>query len=431
MHMLYGDIDENRYDFSTIYALQNEPEINSLEINGITVNGSSIGDVFVVSKDTPKNIKPTILELSNVEQLKGIGNIPSVKNISNKNLEVKMCFSEEVDKKSVEDNFRIQSQMTNYLGISENIDNKNSNLRFEWYKKELSGNLNYIKLFDPTFDSIPCVKATYNESLKANLTGEELKYLIDFKAPFQDLEGNKAIDRRYFRFSPSQINDFAVFSVQNNDNLSPIIENIEAINRDTSNDIIKIFFNQKLKKYLKDSLPLLLKSNNNLKDDNYYRDYTLNKEKDNSTILGYLNNGTFYGVYMIGKIEANDIDKTNKIKSLGTNENFDTEPKKVYTNPMIKNVSVNDDVVILEFDSKAFSKDDAIILSLGKNINGRYIKNNEKQNQTLSVFDWERINYYKFIDFSLPQFSMENHEIKPNSIITSDPLQVSTFAKEN
>ncbi|MFN8576267.1 MAG: hypothetical protein U0354_05375 [Candidatus Sericytochromatia bacterium] len=39
--------------------------------------------------------------------------------------------------------------------------------------------------------------------------------MIDFKATFQDLEANKVINRRAFRFSPSQINDFAILSVMN------------------------------------------------------------------------------------------------------------------------------------------------------------------------------------------------------------------------
>ncbi|MFN8577715.1 MAG: hypothetical protein U0354_12735 [Candidatus Sericytochromatia bacterium] len=209
----------NKYDFSTIYGLQNEPEINYLEVNGNKIMTSSNGDVFMTSRNNPKNIKPTIEELSTIEQIKDVGNKPQIaippyirnsNNVPNQKLEVKMCFSEEVNKQSVEDNFRIQSQNNiNGFPESELIDKNNSNLKFEWYKKKFSESIpEYL-------EETPCVKLSSDSYLKTNLKGEEARYLIDFKAPFQDLEGNKAIDRRYFRFSPSQINDFAVFSVMN------------------------------------------------------------------------------------------------------------------------------------------------------------------------------------------------------------------------
>jgi hypothetical protein len=66
---LQGDPLANVFDFSTIYAVQDEPEVTMLKINGRQANGSSNGDVFTTAANAPKNLKPTPTQLDNGAQI--------------------------------------------------------------------------------------------------------------------------------------------------------------------------------------------------------------------------------------------------------------------------------------------------------------------------------------------------------------------------
>lgn len=193
---LYGDPLANVFDFNGVYAIQDEPEITQVKVNGKIIESSSLGDEFI--NNQPLNSKPTIDNLKLNSQIKNVGNIPLLTAVDNSRLQVELTFSEPVRNDDIKNFFRITSELL--IGDKHNnyiIDSNSETARFVWSADEKTV-IFYLEKHLPT------------------KSDGEAKYMIDFSQAFRDKTDKSGTDRRYFRFSDTQINDFAVFSVKSN-----------------------------------------------------------------------------------------------------------------------------------------------------------------------------------------------------------------------
>ena len=166
-----GDPDANKYDFggtsfnSAQFFLQDEPEITNIKINGITATNS--GTIGILN---PEGTAYFPTETTSV----------SLNNVDNSKFEIEMNFSEPVDKKSVQSNFRVYSEIT-------------------------PGPTNFIRTdFAPSFtldgnsgtftwsndDKTVLFKAT--NPLPSLDTGTPLRYKLTFVSQFSDKSGKLA-----------------------------------------------------------------------------------------------------------------------------------------------------------------------------------------------------------------------------------------------
>ncbi|MFN8578594.1 MAG: carboxypeptidase-like regulatory domain-containing protein [Candidatus Sericytochromatia bacterium] len=387
---LQGDPMVNIFDFSTIYSIQDEPEITMLKVNGRQVNGSSNGDVFLMSSNLPKLTKPTPDQMDNGSQIVGIGNVPSMTGVNSNTLEIEMTFSEPVNIDDVRSNFRIISQS--------GFDNKTKNFIINSNTPDSQ--------FDISADQ-KVVTFKTNKAILANKGGDEARYIIDFAQPFKDKTGKLAIDRRYFRFSPSQMNDFAVFSVKN-DEVAPKLLGITAKDGvNGENDKLELRYSEPMELISQSSYSAGLADPmepTNLSRQVWYRDANNLKANtnpipntttdNNATLFGFLNNSDtdtnqFRASYMIGRILASEISSTttNTVKAsiLGNKDrNTNLVPIKANSsNTLIKSSKIQGNIVTLEFDNTAFDKDDRVIVSVANRITGNFVD----RNRTPSVND--------------------------------------------
>lgn len=188
---LNGDPTANVVDFSGVNAIQDEPEITNLKVNGQDVLGAVSGDSFVDNS-------PTVRKYNDISQITSSIYNPLLTGVDSDSLTVDMTFSEPVRHDDVENYFRIQSQI-----LEENnnkpiiIDQNSPEATFTWSS-------------DDKFVSFKT-----NKPVLTNKEGNEARYAIDFTQAFRDKTDKAAKPKRYFRFSQTQINDFAVFSVKN------------------------------------------------------------------------------------------------------------------------------------------------------------------------------------------------------------------------
>ncbi|MFN8577580.1 MAG: hypothetical protein U0354_12045 [Candidatus Sericytochromatia bacterium] len=387
---LQGDPTANVFDFSTIYAIQDEPEITMLKVNGRQVNGSSNGDVFLTASNAPKLTKPTPAQMDNGSQLTGIGNVPSLTGVNSNTMEVEMTFSEPVKVSDVQNYFRITSQS--------GFDNRTTNFTVD-------ANYSGVEFAVSADEKVITFKT--NKALLANKGGDEARYLIDFSQAFRDKTDKAAIDRRYFRFSPSQINDFAVFSLKN-DEVAPKLLGITARDGGSSNDTIELRYSEPMELINQASYSAGLSdplAPSNLSRQLWYRDANTvmantapiaNTTSDNNaTLVGFLNNSDsdptqFRASYMIGRILSSEISSTTsstvKTSILGAiTRTPNTTPVKGNTtsNDLLRNARITNSNVLLEFSPTAFDRDDRVVVSVANRITGNFVD----RNRTPSVND--------------------------------------------
>lgn len=391
---LQGDPLANVFDFSTIYAIQDEPEITSLKINGKQVNGSSNGDVFTTAANAPKNTKPTPAQLDNGAQLTAIGNVPSLTGVNSDKLEIEMTFSEPIKVSDVQNYFRVTSQSG-----------------FDSRTTSFSVDANYSGVEFAVSADEKMVTFKTSKAVLSNKGGDEARYLVDFSQAFRDKTDKAAIDRRYFRFSPSQINDFSVFSVKN-DEVAPKLLGITATDGGSSNDTILLRYSESMELINQSSYAAGLSdplAPSSLGRQLWYRDANTmmatmapvaNSTADNNaTLVGFLNNSDsdptqFRASYMIGRILSSEISNAagTSVKSsiLGSmTRTPSTSPVKGNTsaNDLLRNAKVTGSNVLLEFSPTAFDRDDRVIVSVGNRITGNFVDRNRTPslNDDLSV----------------------------------------------
>ncbi|MFN8576610.1 MAG: carboxypeptidase-like regulatory domain-containing protein [Candidatus Sericytochromatia bacterium] len=393
--VLTGDVSVNEYNFNKIYAIQDEPEITMLKVNGRQVTSSSNGDAFLTTSNSPKYMKPTPTQMDIGTQITDIGNVPSLTGVNSNAMEIEMTFSESIKVSDVLSYFRLVSQS--------GFDNRPTNFTVD-------GNYSGVE-FVVSADEKTIIFKT-NKALLTNKGGDEARYLIDFSQAFRDKTDKAAIDRRYFRFSPSQINDFAVFSLRN-DETAPKLLGITARDGGSANDTIELRYSEPMElinlagytSALADPL-----APSNLSRQLWYRDANTvmansapvaNSTADNNaTLVGFLYNSDidpaqFRASYMIGRILSSEISSTttNTLKTsiLGSvTRTPKTTPVKGNTtaNDLLRNSRVTGSNVLLEFSPTAFDRDDRVIVSVGKGIEGNFID----RNRTPSINDDLRVN---------------------------------------
>ena len=391
---LQGDPTANVFDFSTIYAIQDEPEVTMLKINGRQVNGSSNGDVFTSAANAPKNSKPTPGQLDNGAQITNVGNVPSLTGVNSNTLEVEMTFSEPVKVDDVRNYFRVTSQS--------GFDNRSTSF-------SVDANYSGVEFIVSADEKTITFKT--NKAILANKGGDEARYLVDFSQAFRDKTDKAAIDRRYFRFSPSQINDFSVFSVKN-DEEAPKLLGIVARDGGSANDTIELRYSEPMELINQSSYAAGLSdplSSSNLSRQLWYRDANTSMASatpvanvtsdNNATLVGFLNNSDtdpaqFRASYMIGRILSSEISNQTgtsvKTSILGSmTRTPSTTPIKGNTtaNDLLRNARVTGSNVLLEFSPTAFDRDDRVVVSVGNRITGNFVDRNRTPslNDDLSV----------------------------------------------
>ncbi|MEK7432741.1 MAG: carboxypeptidase-like regulatory domain-containing protein, partial [Cyanobacteriota bacterium] len=287
-----GDPNANIFDFGSgnrvsatdpnnLYSIQDEPEIKILKINGRTVTDSDGASTLNPNPRKPEGLNPNLTGLSS------------------DSLTVEMTFSEAVRRDDVENYFRVLSQANfNNRRSSFIIDKNNSALSFSW----------------STDDTLVTIKTS--NAILANKLGDEARYMLDFTSAFRDKTDKGSKVNRYFRFSPSKINDFTVFSVKNQD-LDPFITGIQALDGGSSNDIVKITFSKPMEVINKIVPQALLAdptddTTANDKNLQLFAYNTNNINSNNVTILGFKEkaSGIFKGVYSIARLTSGDLQNT-------------------------------------------------------------------------------------------------------------------------
>ncbi|MFN8578595.1 MAG: hypothetical protein U0354_17345 [Candidatus Sericytochromatia bacterium] len=384
---LNGDPTANVFNFDGIYAIQDEPEIVSLKVNGKQVLKSSKDEEFDISKNSPRNSKPTALQMDNDSQINNIGNVPELTGVNSNTLEVEMIFSEPIKVSDVQNYFRITSQS--------GFDNRTKNFTID-------ANYSGVEFTISADEKTITFKA--NKAILSNKEGQEARYLIDFSQAFRDKTDKAAIDRKYFRFSNTQMNDFAVFSVKN-DETPPKLLSITARDGGSSNDTIELKYSEPMELINQASYPAGLAdplAPTNLSRQLWYRDANNFKANNNSitnstndnngTLVGFLDNSDsdisqFKASYMIGRILSTDVlNGTPKLSILGNKNrlpNINPVKGNTTSNDLLRNARITGSNVILEFSPDAFDRDDIVVLSVGKDIKGLY--KNSTINEDLSV----------------------------------------------
>ncbi|MEK7433165.1 MAG: carboxypeptidase-like regulatory domain-containing protein [Cyanobacteriota bacterium] len=366
---LIGDPLANVFDFGSgngangtdpnnLYSIQDEPEVTILKINGKTVSDSD-----GASTKNPNPRKPDGLN-------------PNVTGLSSDSLTAEMIFSEPVRRDDVENYFRVTSQA--------NFNNRKSNFTID-------RNLSSVSFAWAADDSSVTVKTS--KAILANRTGDEARYMVDFTASFRDKTDKASKVNRYFRFSPSKINDFTVFSVKNQD-ADPFITNIQAIDGTSSNDTVRITFSKPMD-VINQTVPQALLADPT--DSTTANDSTLqlfaykttngvfaangSSTANNATILGYKEKatGNFRAVYSIARLTSGDLQNavTNKssvglwTRALGGNFANTFTQYGGATGPF-SSARVDNNTITIDFNPQAFDKDDRVIISAGQTVDGRY-----------------------------------------------------------
>ncbi|MFN8578598.1 MAG: hypothetical protein U0354_17360 [Candidatus Sericytochromatia bacterium] len=123
-------------------------------------------------------------------------------------------------------------------------------------------------------------------------------------------------------------------------------------------------------------------------------------EDNNATLVGFLSGSDtdtskFKASYMIGRILSSEISSittsTVKTSILGNKNRLpNTNPVKGNTtaNNLLRNARITGSSVLLEFSPDAFDRDDRLIVSVGKGIEGSFVD----RNRTPSLNDELRVN---------------------------------------
>ena len=366
---LTGDPKANVFDFGSgngangtdpnnLYSIQDEPEVTMLKINGKTVSDSDGASTMNPNPRKPDGLNPNITGLSS------------------DSLTVEMTFSEPVRRDDVENYFRITSQANfNNRKTNFTIDRNLSSVSFAWAADDAS------------------VTVKTSKAVLANRTGDEARYMTDFTAAFRDKTDKASKVNRYFRFSPSKINDFSVFSVKNQD-ADPFITNVQAIDGGSANDTVRVTFSKPMD-VINQTVPQALladPTDSTTANDSTLQLFAYNTNNgvfaangsstaNNATILGYKDKltGNFKAVYSIARLTSGDLQAAVTAKSgaglwtRGLNGTFANNFTQYggATSPL-KSAKVENNMITLELNPQAFDKDDRVIVSAGQTVDGRY-----------------------------------------------------------
>lgn len=168
---LQGDPTANVFDFGGInpqssqYAIQDEPEIISVNINGKRVSAPGNNDN------------------------------PGLRNVSNNQPGIEFIFSEPVNKENFESSLRLISQSLS-TNESVTIDNSSSDTSFVWGRNDTA------------------VKFILDKPLVPDANSSETIYRIEFSNGFKDKSGLEAVKGKYIMFNTMVYSDYLIFSVK-------------------------------------------------------------------------------------------------------------------------------------------------------------------------------------------------------------------------
>jgi len=244
---LTGNPDANRYDFSGIYAIQDEPQVTSLKINGVEVDRSGRANILGAGTDyIDLTSNGGTMASVNTDFNRGQLYPRSALNagatgIGRDKLEVEMTFSEPVIRLSVQNNLKLFSEISSRLGAGKefSVDSNYAGVTFDWSDDDTKVVMRADKPLWTTKDS------------------DEARYTLTFERPFEDkgnteakiIEGAGLVANPYkfgfFRFSNTNQNDFATFSVQR-DTVKPVLTSISALDNRGDEDILILNFSEPL-----------------------------------------------------------------------------------------------------------------------------------------------------------------------------------------
>lgn len=369
---LQGDPTANVFHFGgaaagdSIYAIQDEPEITMLKVNGRQALNS--GTINAANK--PVSDENT--GLSGLEP----------------NLEIEMTFSEPVKPADVRNFARI---------VSQNFAVKAST------NFTIDENLSGVTI--TTTDDKTYVFKT-NKNVLQERTGNEARYRLEFSQAFRDktdLAGftTGTATQRLIRYSPAVAANAFLFSVKN-DTVDPAVVSMQAQDGGSGNDKILVTYNEPLEVINQASNAAGLV--NPLDPSNTAHSVWAERKGTETlfvngagganrghsvTVVGFIdqaagtvaNAANFKSVYEIGKIvPAGGITNNHRMIGLTVAGTADNDPTILGNGAIaaakggagLKSSALKGNQVTLEFNAEAFNRDDRVILSVGRHINGRY-----------------------------------------------------------
>jgi hypothetical protein len=180
---LTGDPEINILDFggpkNQLFAIQDEPQINSVMVNEQAINTLGLGD-------------PTF----NLGYLELVNSTNLIKN-SDK-VQFKFEFSEPIDRASFETSARLTSQKLPDSQGNLSVNDETKNIKFNWGSDDRS------------------VIAEIDHKLPVDNKTGYANYLFSFSGQgFKDRTGKQSIKGKYFVFNNSVNGDFFVFRISN------------------------------------------------------------------------------------------------------------------------------------------------------------------------------------------------------------------------
>ena len=339
---LTGDPTANVFNFGGagagdgLYSIQDEPEITKLVVNGRTAASATSDDAFV--NNAPRVAGPFL-----PGGLTAVS--PALTGVNNGSLDIELTFSEPVRRDDVENFFKVQSQTNfNSRATEFSIDQNLAGVTFTW-----SNN-----------DATVLVKA--NKAILANRTGNEARYQVQFTEGFRDKTDKRSLSDRYFRFNPSQINDYHVFSVKNDEEDLKLL-GISARDGGAANDTLELRFSEPIEVINQTSAALgLVDPTATGVQDRQLKGMNTAAGAKQTTYLGYSNaaaeNKLVYSVARITDIAAPALTGLG-----GFTAAFDGPSQSA--NAGLRNAKINGNFVLLEFTPSAFGKNDRVVLKVG------------------------------------------------------------------
>jgi len=422
---LQGDPNANVFHFGgagagdSIYAIQDEPEVTMVKVNG--------KQAFNAGAVTAAN-KPASDDNTGLSGL-------------DPNLEIELTFSEPIKAADVRNFARI---------VSQNFSVK-SNTNFT-IDENLSG-VTITTTDDKTF----LIKT--NKNVLQERTGNEARYRLEFSQAFRDkndlagFTGGTAT-QRLIRYSPAVAANSLVFSVKN-DTEDPKIVSMQAQDGGSGADKIVITYSEPLEVINQASnaaglVNPLDPSNTNHAvwaerkgTETLFVNGAGGANKGHSvTVVGFIDQaaGTaaaaanFKAVYEIAKIvPAGGITNNHRMIGLTAKGVADNDPTVLGNGAIaaankgagLTAASLKGNQVTLEFNAEAFNRDDRVILSVGRHINGRYSDTRVTPTIDISLNTTNNASFFSITDPSGRAMSTGNGTTSANVSI-DDSQRVST-----
>lgn len=351
---LQGDPTANVFNFGgagagdSIYAIQDEPEITMVKINGKQALNS--GNVTAGIPGTDFNT--------------GLSGLDP-------NLEIELTFSEPVKQADVKNFARI---------VSQNFSVKN-NTNFT-----IDENLSGVSI-TTTDEKVYLFKT--NKNVLQERTGNEARYRLEFSQAFRDkndLAGftTGTTTQRLIRYSPAVAANALTFSVKN-DTEDPKLVGMQAQDGGAGADKIVLTFNEPLEVINQASHPAGLVNPNDPSNNVHsvwgQRTVAADPNGHMVTLVGFqfsaagaaANAADFRPTYQIARLVPT-ITNASRLVALGVPAGEANGPARAAAG--LRTASLRGNTVTLEFVPEAFNRDDRVILSVGRNIGGRYSNTN-------------------------------------------------------